>query len=412
MQRDTVDERTFETEKQEKSGVSKTTRNESKTRRIVRRPLLRNTVGVYFALKKYRNLQVVFRKALAESYYLSKMPTYSEAFKTLRPKDGERWISTTKLPLIRFIPGKGEQTDGTQQSVVLKVEPEKKEHSDQYKFKYEIFEDGDVESLLKLLDNFKTIKKMMPLTTPSSKFAFFKTMLRGDASEKWAEDEERNTQRTKRNADGSETPKLGQTDATFEATKSAWKAWYFPGDSLYNMHEYVRTQLKFPVNKNVTVKDFAARLSSINTKLARFPKTRTTEGNVVASLSDEELKQILVRTMPLTWQQKLATSGRTTYSHTPESLIEYLDAVQTEMAASKKKEQEKKTAEKEKAEKKSEKQKKKKDSGGGGDRKRKRERFCRHCTRNGAHPQRFLKNTIRRTANFLTESRIKNRKKT
>ena len=153
------------------------------------------------------------------------------------------------------------------------------------------------------------------------------------------------------------------------------------------MQEYLRTQLHFPVKKGITVKDFWTRLAAVNTKLARFPKSRGASENQVNYLSDEELKLVLLRTVPVTWQQKLATSGRTTYQHSTESLVEYLDAVQVEMAAQAKSKAEKKAAARENEQTKKNKNKNKKFSSGDGNGKPTREkRFCRHCKENGAPP--------------------------
>ena len=182
------------------------------------------------------------------------MPSYSAKFKALTNNDCEHYINPNKLPLIRFVP-KAEQTDSVgndNQSVSLRVIPNSKE-SDTYKFRFAVFEDGDLETLIRLLDDYRVIECGMPPTEPPAKFAFFRTMLRGDALEKWAEEVDKHTMRKKRKADGTEEV-LGETNATFLAAKAAWKHRYFPGDALLVMQEYLRTQLKVPIKKGLPLR--------------------------------------------------------------------------------------------------------------------------------------------------------------
>ena len=104
------------------------------------------------------------------------MPNYSKEFLELENKDVERWKNHATPPLIRFLPEwqNGHQRGATrQQSTLLKVEPKSRSaNADTYKFEYELFEDGDVEELIRFLDSFEEISSNKPLTTANSKFAF------------------------------------------------------------------------------------------------------------------------------------------------------------------------------------------------------------------------------------------------
>ena len=104
-------------------------------------------------------------------------------------------------------------------------------------------------------------------------------------------------------------------------------------------------------------------------------------------LSDEELKLVLVRTVPVSWQQKLATSSRSTYQHTLETLIDYFDAVQIEMTALAKTKAEKNaSAGGNQSNKNKNKHKKNISSGSGNGKPPREKRFCAHCKKNGAPP--------------------------
>ena len=55
----------------------------------------------------------------------------------------------------------------------------------EYKFYYNIFDEGDIEQLVGLLDDFNIIREHKPLERGESQFAYFVTMLDGDAKARW-----------------------------------------------------------------------------------------------------------------------------------------------------------------------------------------------------------------------------------
>ena len=269
------------------------------------------------------------------SYQIA-MPSYSTEFENLEHKDVERWKNHATPPLIRFLPEWRNNNDHgapTQQSTLLKVEPKSRaSNADTYKFSYALFEDGDVEDLIRFLDAFEEISNNKPLATANSKFAFFKTMLTGAALEKWNQAVHDCTRKPEVGEDGTELGPPGQTEETFLKAKVEWKTTYFQTDSLYLMHEYLRSGIKFPVNKGILVKDWVKRLTVINSKLSRFPKLKHWDAKARLNLDNEEVKQIITRACPISWQTKLQLSGKSTYQHTIESLTTFLDAVQRDMA--------------------------------------------------------------------------------
>ena len=106
---------------------------------------------------------------------------------------------------------------------------------------------------------------------------------------------------------------------------------YFQTDLLDNIHKYLRSRIKYPVNKGVLVKDWAKRLTVINSKLSRFPKLKHWHVNARLNLDNEEIKQIITRACPVSWQTKLQLSSKSTYQHTIKSLTTFLDAVHRDM---------------------------------------------------------------------------------
>ena len=97
------------------------------------------------------------------------------------------------------------------------------------------------------------------------------------------------------------------------------------------MHEYLRSGIKFPVGKGILVKDWVKRLTVINSKLSRR-KLKHWHANARLNLDNEEIKKIITRACPISWQTKLQLSGKSTYQHTIKSLTTFLDAVQRDMA--------------------------------------------------------------------------------
>ena len=236
------------------------------------------------------------------SYQIA-MPSYSTEFENLEHKDVERWKNHATPPLIRFLPEWRNNNDHgapTQQSTLLKVEPKSRaSNADTYKFSYALFEDGDVEDLIRFLDAFEEISNNKPLATANSKFAFFKTMLTGAALEKWNQAVHDCTRKPEVGEDGTELDPPGQTEETFLKAKVEWKTTYFQTDSLYLMHEYLRSGIKFPVNKGILVKDWVKRLTVINSKLSRFPKLKHWDAKARLNLDNEEVKQIITRACPI-----------------------------------------------------------------------------------------------------------------
>ena len=200
-------------------------------------------------------------------------------------------------PLICFLPEWQNNTNCgalTQQSTLLKVEPKSRlAIADTYKFTYELFEDGNVEDLISL-DAFKEIFNNKSLSTPNSKFAFFKTILTRVALEKWNNAVHNCTRKHATSKDRAETEPPCQMEETFKKAKVEWKLTYFQTNLLYNMHEYLRFGIKFPVNKRVIVKDWVRRLTVINSKLSRFPKLKHWHAGTQLNLDNKEIKQIIM----------------------------------------------------------------------------------------------------------------------
>ena len=157
-------------------------------------------------------------------------------------------------------------------------------------------------------------------------------MLTGAALEKWNDAVHNCTRKPKTGENEIELDPLGQTEETFKKAKMKWKTTYFQTDPLYNMHENLRSGIKFPVGKGILVKDWVKWLTVINSKLSRFPKLKHWHAGAKLNLDNEEIKQIITRVCPISWQTKLQLSGKSTYQHSIELLTTFLDAVQRDMA--------------------------------------------------------------------------------
>ena len=130
-------------------------------------------------------------------------------------------------------------------------------------------------------------------------------MLTSNALERWNEKLTSMTQRETTLPDGTVKAAPGLTEETFKQVKIAWKGSYFDKEAIYTMHEYLRSGIKFPANKGVLVKDWVKRLTEINSKLSRFPRLKTWSSTKKLYLENEELKQIVSRACPVSWQTKL-----------------------------------------------------------------------------------------------------------
>ena len=151
------------------------------------------------------------------------MPSYLTEFQNLEHKDVERWKNHATPPLICFLPEWQNDTNHgapTQQSTLLKVKPKSwSATADTYRFTYELFEDSNIEDLIRFLDAFEEISNNKPLSTANSKFAFFKTMLTGVALEKWNDAVHNCTQKPITGKNGTKTDPLEQTEETFKKAK-------------------------------------------------------------------------------------------------------------------------------------------------------------------------------------------------
>ena len=103
-------------------------------------------------------------------------------------------------------------------------------------------------------------------------------MLDGEAKERWALNVTTHTESESLDKDRKMLVTPGKMAETFLKTKVAWIVSYFDTESLLVMQEYLRTQLKFPVNRNVPMKDWVNRLQQINMKLIHFPHQKTSKG--------------------------------------------------------------------------------------------------------------------------------------
>ena len=153
-------------------------------------------------------------------------------------------------------------------------------------------------------------------------------MLDGEAKERWTLNVKMFTEHETVDRDGKTLEVQGKTADSFSKKKVVWIKSYFDSESLLVMQEYFCTQLKFPVHRNVLIKDLVNHLQQINGKLIRFPHQRNTKVDNV--LSDQESKYIIFKATPLSWQTKLHLTGRNLYHYNIQALTEFFKVVQTD----------------------------------------------------------------------------------
>ena len=79
----------------------------------------------------------------------------------------------------------------------------------------------------------------------------------------------------------------------------------FPTYAYCDQRRYMQRYLKKPLD--MKVRSFTTRLIQLNTYLPYFPPDRP--GQLVTSLPDDDIKEILYHAMPNTWKKKMIEQG-------------------------------------------------------------------------------------------------------
>ena len=96
-------------------------------------------------------------------------------------------------------------------------------------------------------------------------------MLDGVATERWAYQVSTFTECGTESESVLNVLAPGKTQETFSLAKAAWIRSYFDTQFILVMQDYLTTNIKFLTHKNISVKDWASRLTKNSRKLLRFP---------------------------------------------------------------------------------------------------------------------------------------------
>ena len=96
-----------------------------------------------------------------------------------------------------------------------------------------------------------------------------------------------------------------RTVANFNTVMATMTVHVFPTYAYRDQRRYMQTYLKKP--HEMKVRSFTTRLIQLNTYLPYFPPDRP--GQLVTSLPDDDIKEILYHAMPNTWKKKMIEQG-------------------------------------------------------------------------------------------------------
>ena len=95
------------------------------------------------------------------------------------------------------------------------------------------------------------------------------------------------------------------TVANFTTVMATMTVHVFPTYAYRDQRRYMQRYLKKPLD--MKVRSFTTRLIQLNTYLPYFPPDRP--GQLVTSLPDDDIKEILYHAMPNTWKKKMIEQG-------------------------------------------------------------------------------------------------------
>jgi hypothetical protein len=167
-----------------------------------------------------------------------------------------------------------------------------------------IFYEGDAESMIRTVREFKEIASDLDFTEAQEKFTNFRKCLRNVARDDW------------------DTAKAGfpNTKAGFNGTLKAWKQMILPEDVYENEKNYIET-VKKPFT--MSVRDFVKRIRQLASYLPEFPKPPTS-----TVISDNDMKNIIFRGIPSAWQENFAHANMRITAVTLAQMTDYLASEQ------------------------------------------------------------------------------------
>ena len=159
------------------------------------------------------------------------------------------------------------------------------------------FRAGTCEELLDFIEKVRDVFVGQDMTTGKQKFAFMRSVLKGDASSTWfaAANVQENIAKTA----GLEI----ESEADLEKCFQALLTHVFPRNALTTQTRYMRRFIRKP--RDMTVRAYKTRLLEMNSQLAHFPP----QFSATQKLGAEELYDILQTGIPKSWQREMINQG-------------------------------------------------------------------------------------------------------
>ena len=168
-----------------------------------------------------------------------------------------------------------------------------------------IFNGGDAEDMIRTIREFKEVADDLDFTEPNEKFVNFRKCLREVARDDW------DTVRAQ----------YPVTIGGFTGSLYSWKEMIIPEDMYEVQKNYIET-VKKPFT--MPVRDFVKRIRQLASFLPEFPKPPAASG-----LSDTDLKNIIFRGMPSTWQENFVHANMRISTITLAQMTDYLASEQS-----------------------------------------------------------------------------------
>ena len=253
------------------------------------------------------------------------MSQLSAAFKSLKQSEYEKENAVLGKPLIRFYPNPGKLSKAKRQTIELSVNPGDDLLENTYKVQYSIFEGGTVEDLLEWKEMLEKIISRKPLKQAKARFHMARTMLEGPAKSKFNAFAAKICDQPGTNHLAEPTAAPGETVDSYEDVIRAFIRSHFKpvADSLLTQREYMQHGIRYPTFKGVPLREWVDRLMSINSKLREFPTPKGYTGTKY--FSEPELRRVLLKALPRSYQLKVRTSAKTLDQFTLEELQDFLE---------------------------------------------------------------------------------------
>ena len=175
-----------------------------------------------------------------------------------------------------------------------------------YELSIKSFNCGKPEVLLMFLKNIKKVFIGQNMIEGPDRFALLKRMLEGDALAAF------DAATTKRGAETNDNLKLVLQDLIEHV---------FPKKALVNQKRWMRRYMR--KSRDMTTREFVARISEINEYLTSFPPFKTKQ-----KLEEDELIEVAEHAVPATWQKAMVIHGFDPSIHTKAEFIEFCERME------------------------------------------------------------------------------------